>query len=51
MHYTVPRSFILQYHVEHCYMFRSLTGSSLGIHVRIVLHKTELLIHVHNKKM
>jgi hypothetical protein len=51
MHYIVPRYFILQHHVEHCYMFRSFVGSSSGNHIKVALHKTELAIHVHNKKM
>jgi hypothetical protein len=32
-------------------MFRSLMGSSSGNHIKVTLHKTELVIHVHNKKM
>jgi hypothetical protein len=39
MHYTVPTYLILQYHVEHCYMFRSLMGSSSEIHIKVALHK------------
>jgi hypothetical protein len=51
MHYNVPRYFILQYHIEHCYMFRSLMGSSSGNHIKVTQYKTELAIHVHNKEM
>jgi hypothetical protein len=51
MHYIIPRYFVLQYLVEHCYMFRYVMGSSSGIHIKVTLHKTELAMHVHNRKM
>jgi hypothetical protein len=51
MHYIVPRYFVLQYHVEQCYMFQSLMGSSSGNHIKVTFHKSELVIHVHNKKI
>jgi hypothetical protein len=50
MHYIVSRYFILQYHIEHAYMFRSLKGSSEN-HIKVVLHKTKLATHVHNENM
>jgi hypothetical protein len=46
MHYIISRYFVLQYHVEHCYMFRSLMGSSSGNYIKVTLHKIELTIHV-----
>jgi hypothetical protein len=43
--------FIIQYHVEHCYMFRSFMGSLSGIDIKVILHKTELAIHIHITKI
>ena len=51
MHCTVPRYFILQYHIEQSYMFRSLMGSSSGNHIKVTLHKAELASHVHNENI
>jgi hypothetical protein len=42
---------LLQYHVERCYMFRSLMGSSSGNHIKVTLYKTELSINVHNRRI
>ena len=50
MHYIVPIYFILQYHIEHCYMFRSLMGSSSGNLIKVTFHKTELAIYAHRKR-
>jgi hypothetical protein len=38
----VPKHFMLKYHVEHCYMFRSLMRSSSGNHIKVTFHKTEV---------
>jgi hypothetical protein len=46
MHNTVPRYFISQYHVEHCYMFRSLMGLSSGNYIKVTFHKTEFGLSV-----
>ena len=43
--------FTLQCHVEHSYMLQSHMGSSSGNHIKVTLLRTELAIHVHNKKM
>jgi hypothetical protein len=39
MHCIVHRYIILQYHVQHCYMFRSLMGSSSGSQIKATPHK------------
>jgi hypothetical protein len=44
-HCIVPRYSVSQYHVEHCYMFRSLMGSSSGIHTKAIVHKTEQALY------
>jgi hypothetical protein len=41
----------VSYLLDHSYMFRSLMGSSSGIHINVILHKTELAIQTRNKKM
>jgi hypothetical protein len=52
MHYIVGVfNVILQYHVEHSYLFRSLMRSSSENHIKVTLHKTELAIHAHDEKM
>jgi hypothetical protein len=51
MHYIFVKCFILQYLVDQSYTFRSLIGSLSGIHIKVVLHKTELAVHVHIEKM
>ena len=51
IHCIVSRHSILQYLVDQSYMFRSLMGSSSGIRIKVILHKTELPIHIHIKNI
>jgi hypothetical protein len=48
MHYIVHKYFILQHHVENAYVFRHLTGSSSGNHIKVTLLKTELALIDHS---
>jgi hypothetical protein len=45
IHYTVSSCF-----VDQSYTFRSFIGSLSGIHIEVILHKTELAIRIHVKK-
>jgi hypothetical protein len=51
MQYVVCRCFILQYVVDHYYLFRSLMRSSSGLHIKTMLHKIEQAIHIHVKNI